>query len=412
MTSGPHAGAAADDPELFALVDAELRRRAQGLQLIASETPASAAVLAAMGSGLDAKYAEGYPGLRYHGGCEVIDQIEELAIARARALFGGDYINVQPLSGSIANLAVYAAFALPDDPILALRLAHGGHQTHGSRANFSGRWFTAQHYEVREDTEQIDYDRIRDLALVHRPRILVAGAAAYSRHIDFTALRAIADEADCILWADAAHLAGLAAAGLTTSPVPYADVVTFSTNKVLRGPRGGAIIAREEHREALSKAVFPFLQGGPSMSTIAAKAVCFAESAGQGFADYAGTVIANAAALSAALAERGLRTVSGGTDTHLAVIDLTSLGMSGVDGQRRLAAAGIVVDKAVLPFDDRPVAEGSAIRIGTPTITVDGFGPADMTTVAGWMVDALRAEPGDTGTQRRIRTQITDRIAR
>lgn len=399
------------DAEVDALIGREELRRTRSLQLIASETEPSAGVRTAMASVFDTKYAEGYPGARYHGGCEVVDDVERLAIDRARELFDAPYANVQPNSGSAAGVAVYAAFAQPGDPVLALRLDQGGHQTHGSRANFSGRWFSPLHYGVRTSDERIDYDQVRDLALVHRPRILVAGGAAYSRFYDFAVLREIADEAECVLWVDAAHLAGLVAAGVAASPMPYADVVTVSTNKVLRGPRGGLILAPERHRVVLDKAVFPFVQGGTAMNAIAGKAVAFAEAATPEFAAYVRTAVANAAALSAALTERGLRIVSGGTDTHLAVVDVTSLDLTGVEAQRRLDAAGIVVDKAVLPFDTRPVSQGSAVRIGTPSVTLAGLGTQDMPLLADWIVEALRSPVGsrdDGGPHARIRGQITD----
>ncbi|MBD0863699.1 serine hydroxymethyltransferase [Gordonia sp. zg691] len=394
------------DADVDALIGREVRRRQSAVQLLASETEPTVGVRAAMASVFDAKYAEGMPGSRYHGGCEVADDLEELAIARAGELFGAEYVNVQPLSGSAANLAVYSAFAQPGDPVLALKLEHGGHQTHGSRANFSGRWFSPLHYEVRREDELIDYDQVRDLALVHRPRILVAGAASYARPFDYPLLRQIADEAECILWVDAAHLAGVVAAGLLPSPVPYADVVTLSTNKVIRGPRGGIILAREQHREALRKAVFPFVQGGPSMHTIAAKAVACAESRTEGFAGYVRSSIDNARALGAELAARGVRVVSGGTDLHLAVIDVSALGISGAQAQYRLRAAGIVVDKAVLPFDTQPVTVGSAIRIGTPVATERGLTPELAPALADAMIGAMSTS--EHAAHDRIRREITD----
>lgn len=382
------------DPELEELLDRETRRRTSTLQLIAGETPPTPAVLAALTSDLGTKYAEGYPGARYHGGCEVADEVEQLAIDRAAHLFGAEYVNVQPLSGSAANLAVYAAFAQPGDPVLALRLDHGGHQTHGSRANFSGRWFGTIHYGVRESDELIDYDELRDTALLHRPRIIVAGSASYSRQIDYAALRAVADEAEAILWVDAAHLAGLVAGGVAPSPVPHADVVTFSTHKVLRGPRGGMILAREPHRAVLQKAVHPFIQGGPSMNSVAAKAVCMKESGERAFADYASDTVAVARRLGDELGSRGLRIVSGGTDTHFVVVDVSALDVSGREAQRRLSSAGIVVDRAVIPFDEKPVAEGSAIRVGTPSAVVGGLGVDDMATVADWIMRGLSGPAG------------------
>ncbi|AZG44755.1 serine hydroxymethyltransferase [Gordonia insulae] len=397
------------DPEIAGLIERESRRRASTLQLIASETPASPAVRAALVSDLGAKYAEGYPGARFHGGCEVVDEVEQLAIDRAAERFGADYVNVQPLSGSAANLAVYAAFAQIGDPVLALRLEHGGHQTHGSRANFSGRWFAPLHYGVREADERIDYDELRDLALLHRPSIIVAGGAAYSRVIDFAALRAIADDAEAILWVDAAHLAGLVAGAVVPSPVPYADVVTLSTHKVLQGPRGGMILAREMHRAVLQKAVQPFVQGGPAMNTIAATAVCMRESGTREFAEYAAATVATARRLGDELTARGLRIVSGGTDIHLAVVDVSSVGLTGIEAQLRLAAAGVVVDRAVLPFDHRPPAEGSAIRVGTPSSVLAGLGVDDMPTVADW-IDRALAEPVGGPQHAAIRREIEARV--
>ncbi|MFI8773069.1 serine hydroxymethyltransferase [Gordonia sp. NPDC062954] len=384
------------DPQVADLLERETRRRDSTLQLLAGETPASPAVRAALTSDLGAKYAEGYPGARYHGGCSVADEVENLAIERAAALFGADYVNVQPLSGSIAGLSVYAAFAQPGDPILALGLRHGGHQTHGSRANFSGRWFAPIHYGVRRSDERIDYTELRDLALLHRPRIIVAGASSHSRSFDFALLRTIADEAEAILWVDAAHLAGLVAGGVVDSPLPHADVVTLSTHKVLQGPRGGMILARDEHRAVLQKAVHPFVQGGPSMNSIAAKAVCLRESGGEGFAQYAAATVTSAQRLGEALTAAGLRVVSGGTDLHLAVVDVSERGLTGIEAQHRLASAGIVVDRAVLPFDSRPVTEGSAIRFGTPCAVLAGLGPDAMGDVADWMMRALAVDVGAT----------------
>ena len=387
---------AASDPAVAGLIRAEEERRDRGLQLLAAETTASDAVRATLASVLSDKYAEGYPGKRYHGGCEVADQVEQLAIDRARSFFAADYANVQPISWTAANLAVYVTFGKPNDAILALSLKHGGHQTHGSRANFSGRWFSPLHYELRPGTEDIDYDQVRELAMFHRPRFLVAGGTSYPRTFDFAALRAIADEAGCVLWVDGAHLMGMAAGGVVTSPVPYADVVTVATNKVLRGPRGGMLLARQEHAEALSRAVFPFLQGGPSLHTIAGKAVMLAESATDGYRDYARTVHGNAAGLTAAFADRGLRPITGGTDTHIGIVEVDSLGVSGREAQRRLEAIGIVVDRAVTPFDARPVTEGSAIRFGTAVLTTDGFTPDAMPALADLMIAAMRTRDDET----------------
>ncbi|MDH3005580.1 MULTISPECIES: serine hydroxymethyltransferase [Gordonia] len=393
------------DPQIDALIERESTRRRTWLQLLASETEPTSGVRAAMASTFDSKYAEGRPGSRYHGGCEVVDELEELAIGRARDLFGAGHVDVQPLSGSAANLAVHAAFAQPGDPVLALRLEHGGHQTHGSRANFSGRWFSPLHYEVRRDDELVDYDQVRELALVHRPRMLVAGATSYSRSFDYPLLREIADEAECILLVDAAHLAGHVAAGLLPSPVPHADVVTFSTNKVFRGPRGGVILARTEHADALRKAVHPFIQGGPSMHAIAAKAVTFHDAGTEEFADYVRATARIATDLADALTARGLRVVSGGTDIHLAVVDVAALGISGSEAQDRLNRSGIVVDKAVLPFDERPVAEGSGIRIGTPAATSRGLTADMIPAVADAMLAAMSTD--DLATHDRIHREIS-----
>lgn len=394
------------DPQIDALIERESTRRRTWLQLLASETEPTPGVRAAMASAFDAKYAEGRPGSRYHGGCEVADELEDVATARARDLFGAGYADVQPLSGSAANLAVHAAFAQPGDPVLALRLEHGGHQTHGSRANFSGRWFSPLHYEIRRDDELVDYDQVRELALVHRPRLLVAGATAYSRSFDYPLLREIADEAECILLVDAAHLAGHVAAGLLPSPVPHADVVTFSTNKVFRGPRGGVVLARAEHADALCKAVHPFVQGGPSMHAIAAKAVTFHDAGTEDFVSYVRESVDNARTLADALTERGLRVVSGGTDTHLAVVDVSALGISGARAQDRLNRAGIVVDKAVLPFDERPVSEGSGIRVGTTAATSRGLTPAVIPALADAMLAAMSTE--DLSAHERIHREISD----
>ncbi|MFT4125280.1 MAG: serine hydroxymethyltransferase [Gordonia sp. (in: high G+C Gram-positive bacteria)] len=399
-------GLVSGDAEVAALLDREATRRAQTLQLVAGETTASPAVRAALASPLTDTYAEGYPGARYHGGCEVVDEIEQLAIDRAAALFGADYVNVQPHTGTSAASAVYAAFAQPGDPVLSLRLDQGGHQTHGSRANFSGRWFTPIHYGVRVSDERIDYDQIRELALLHRPRLLVAGSPTYSRLVDFGLLREIADEAECILWVAGAHLGGLIAAGAAPSPVADADVVTLVTHKVIRGPRGGLILGAEQHRTALSKAVFPFTQGAPAMNVVAAKAIALGEAATAEFAEYVSTAVANARALAAELTVRGLRVVTGGTDTHLAVVDVSAVGLSGKQAQGRLHEAGIVVDKAVLPFDTRPPAQGSAVRIGTPTLTLAGGRPEMMGTVADLFVDALAG-----GAAARVRAAVAALLA-
>lgn len=383
------------DPAMAGLIERERVRRRTGLQLLAAESVATPAVRAAMGSVLADKYAEGYPGRRFHGGCEVVDEVEELARERARNLFGAEYANVQPLSWVLANLAVLAAFAQPGDPLLSLSLQHGGHQSHGSRANSSGRWFTVTNYGVRPDTEQVDYDKVAELAMIHRPRIIVAGGTAYTRAWDLPRLRAIADEAGCILWVDAAHLAGLAAGGVLTSPVPYADVVTVATNKVIRGPRGGLLLARAEHGAVLDRAVYPFLQGAPPMHAIGAKAVAFAETATPRYREYAAQVAATASALVGALAARGLRPVGGGTDTHLGIVEVSSLGVTGREAADRLAASGILVNKAVTPFDTAPVAQGSAIRFGTAAAVSGGLSADQAPAVADLMIAAMTTPRSD-----------------
>nr|WP_300500393.1 serine hydroxymethyltransferase [uncultured Rhodococcus sp.] len=382
----------AADPDIAGLLLEELGRLRGGLQLIASENLTSPAVLAAQGSVLTNKYAEGYPGARYYGGCEVGDRAENRAIERAKTLFGAEHVNVQPHSGAHANLAVYAAFAQPGDTILAMSLPHGGHLTHGAKVNFSGRWFNTVPYHVRRDTELIDYDDLRELAMLHRPRIIVAGATAYSREIDFATFRSIADEVGAVLWVDAAHFIGLVAGGAIPSPVPYADVVSATTHKVLRGPRGGMLLCKQKHARAIDKAVFPFSQGGPLMHAIAAKAVAFREAHTAPFRRYAAQVVTNARALTASLAEAGIRTVSGGTDTHLALLDLQALGVDGRTAEARCAAAAITLNKNAIPFDPAPPAVASGIRVGSAAVTTQGFDAADMGAVGTLVARAVRAD--------------------
>lgn len=317
------------DPEVAAILISELERERNGLQLIASENFTSPAVLAALGSTLSNKYAEGYPGKRYYGGCEEVDKVEEIAIARAKELFGADHANLQPHSGASANVAVYQAFTKPGDTVLAMSLPHGGHLTHGSKVNFSGKWFNVESYGVRQDTELIDYDELRDLAIKHKPKMICSGATAYPSLIDFKRVREICDEVGAIMWVDAAHFIGLVAGKAIPSPVPYADVVSFTTHKVLRGPRGGMILAKAEHGAAIDKAVFPGMQGGPIMSAVAAKAVALKECLQPSYQKYAKDVIINAQALAAGLVDEGMRAVSGGTQTHLALIDVQALGVTG-----------------------------------------------------------------------------------
>lgn len=382
------------DPEISGVVLDELARLRGGLQLIASENLTSPAVLAALGSTLSNKYAEGYPGRRYYGGCGVVDRAETIAIDRAKALFGAEHANVQPHSGANANLAVYAAFCQPGDTVLAMSLPHGGHLTHGSKVSFSGKWFNPVPYSVRKDTELIDYDEVRDLARAHKPKMIVAGATAYPRLIDFAAFREIADEVGAILWVDAAHFIGLVAGKAIPSPVPYADVVSATTHKVLRGPRGGMLLSREEHAKKLDKAVFPFTQGGPLMHAVAAKAVAYKEAASPDYQAYASSVVANAAALSKSLESEGMRAVSGGTDTHLALLDLQGLGISGADAEARCDAARITLNKNAIPYDPAPPMVASGIRVGSAAVTTQGMGEAEMADVARLIAAAVRAEHG------------------
>ncbi|MCK9899662.1 serine hydroxymethyltransferase [Parafrankia colletiae] len=398
----------ATDPEIASVVLDELSRQREGLQLIASENLTSPAVLAALGSTLSNKYAEGYPGRRYYGGCQVVDRAEELGIARARALFGADHANLQPHSGAQANFAAYAALLTPGDTVLAMSLPHGGHLTHGSRVNFSGRWFDVVGYGVREDTELIDYDEVRRLALQHRPKMIICGATAYPRQIDFAVFRAIADEVGAWLLVDAAHFIGLVAGGALPSPVPYADVVTFTTHKVLRGPRGGMILCRAELAARIDKAVFPFSQGGPLMHAVAAKAVALREAASPAFAAYARQVIANARALADGLASEGLRPVGGGTDTHLVLLDLRELGVTGRDAEARCDAAGITLNKNAIPFDPQPPAVSSGIRVGTPAVTTQGMREGEMKEIAGLISHAVR-DPGAVGEVAAAVSTLVDR---
>lgn len=382
------------DPEIAGVVLDELDRLRRGLQLIASENLTSPAVLAALGSTLSNKYAEGYPGRRYYGGCEVVDQAEEIGNARARELFGAEHVNLQPHSGASANFAAYAAFTQPGDTVLAMDLKQGGHLTHGSKVSFSGKWFNAVSYTVREDTELIDYDQVRDLAREHRPKMIIAGATAYPRLIDFAAFREIADEVGAILMVDAAHFIGLVAGKAIPSPVPFADVVTATTHKVLRGPRGGMILAREEHAKALDKAVFPFSQGGPLMHAVAAKAVAMREAAQPEYQSYAAQVIANSQALCKSLEEQGMRAVSGGTDTHLSLVDLRPIGVSGADAELRSGLARITLNKNAIPYDPAPPMRPSGLRVGSPSVTTQGMVESDMHEIGALLGRAVRAEHG------------------
>ncbi|CAN5274073.1 serine hydroxymethyltransferase [soil metagenome] len=373
----------AADPEIAAAMDDELERQRTTLQLIASENLTSPAVLAAQGSVLTNKYAEGYPGRRYYGGCEHVDVAERLAIDRAMRLFDAEHANVQPHSGAQANMAAYAALGVEHgDTVMAMSLAHGGHLTHGSKVNFSGKWFDIAAYGVVEETERLDMDAIAGIARERRPKVIVAGYTAYARHIDFAGFRGIADEVGAALMVDAAHFAGLIAGGAHPSPVPHADVVTFTTHKTLRGPRGGTILSRAEHAKAVDKAVFPMLQGGPIMHAIAAKAVAFKQAATPEFAAYAAQVVANARALAEALSGEGLRIVSGGTDIHYLLADLSALDLTGAEAEERCDAAGITLNKNAIPYDARPPMVASGIRVGVPSVTTQGMGTAEMGEIA------------------------------
>jgi glycine hydroxymethyltransferase len=392
-----------DDPEIAHVLLDELDRRRTGLQLIASENFTSPAVLAALGSTLADKYAEGYPGRRYYAGCAQVDRAEQLAIDRATLLFGAEHANVQPHSGTSANLAAYAALAEPGDTVLAMELPHGGHLTHGSRVNFSGKWFHPIGYRTTPDTELIDYDEVRDLALAHRPKLIICGATAYPRLIDYALFREIADEVGAYLLVDAAHVIGLVAGGAIPSPVEHADVVTGTTHKVLRGPRGGMILCRAELARRIDKAVFPFSQGGPMMHAIAAKAVAFREAGRSRFQWYARQVVDNARSLAAGLAAEGMRPVTGGTDTHLVLADLRELGVSGCDAEQRCERAGITLNKNALPYDPQRATVASGVRLGVPAVTTQGMGEREMRTIAVLIGAAVRADPRTEGGARALR---------
>jgi glycine hydroxymethyltransferase len=395
------------DPEIAHALRAEARRQHGTLEMIASENFVSAAVLTAMGSVLTNKYAEGYPGKRYYGGCEEVDVAENLARDRAKALFGAEHANVQAHSGSQANMVAYFAFLKPGVAIMGLSLSHGGHLTHGHPVNFSGMFFKVIPYEVSRETKRLDYDAIRAQALRERPKLLVAGASAYARTWDFERLRAICDEAGSLLMVDMAHIAGLVAAGLHPSPVPHADVVTSTTHKTLRGPRGGFVLSPARHAEVVDKIAFPGLQGGPFMHIIAAKAVCFREAATAEFRAYQGQVLANARALATRFVERGFEVVSGGTDTHLFLLDLTSKDLSGKKAEAALEAAGITVNKNTVPFDTRSPFVTSGIRVGTPALTTRGMKEREMGRIADLMVAVLEA-PTDDATIRGARAQTRE----
>jgi glycine hydroxymethyltransferase len=398
------------DPDIAAVLLSELKRQQTNLQLIASENFTSRAVLAALGSTLSNKYAEGYPGKRYYGGCEEVDKAEYLAIDRAKSLFGAEHANVQPHSGASANVAVYQAFTKPGDTVLAMSLAHGGHLTHGSPVNFSGKWFTIESYGVRQDNELIDYDELRDQAIRTKPKMICSGATAYPSLVDFAKIREICDEVGAIMWVDAAHFIGLVAGKAIPSPVPYADVVSFTTHKVLRGPRGGMILAKAEHAAAIDKAVFPGMQGGPIMSAVAGKAIALAECATPAYQQYAHDVIVNAKALAAALEAEGMRAVSGGTQTHLALMDIRSTGVTGKVADERCGAAGIVMNKNSIPYDPEKPGITSGIRVGSPATTTQGMGVEEMKQIATLISRAIKTD--DAAAHAAIKTEVHALTAR
>jgi glycine hydroxymethyltransferase len=399
------------DPEIAEAILAEVHRENTTIELIASENFSSTAVLAALGTPLNNKYAEGYPGKRYYGGCEFVDVAESLAIERAKKLFGAEHVNVQPHAGASANAAAYFAFLSPGDKFMGMSLPHGGHLTHGSHVNFTGKLFDVVSYGVRETDELIDYDEVRDIAKRERPKMIVAGATAYSRQWDFKAFREIADDVGAIFLVDAAHFIGLVAGGAHDNPVRYADVVTCTTHKTLRGPRGAMIMCKEEHASAIDKSVFPGWQGGPLMHSIAAKAVAFAEAATDEFKDYAHQVVANARQMAATLTDEGLRIVSGGTDNHLMLVDLRPVGLTGKAAEARLDDVGITVNKNAIPYDPEKPFIASGIRVGTPAITTCGMKEEQVSQVAKLIAQALKDDSADATA--RIRSEVsalTDRF--
>lgn len=377
------------DTELYDAMENELQRQRDHIELIASENFTSRAVMQAMGSHLTNKYAEGYPGARYYGGCEYVDVVEQLAIDRAKALFGAEHANVQPHSGSQANVAVYLALLKPGDTILGMDLSHGGHLTHGSKASISGKYFDARFYGVDPETERIDYEKAMQIAGECKPKLIIAGASAYSRFIDFAKMREIADEVGAYLMVDMAHIGGLVAAGVHPSPVPYADVVTSTTHKTLRGPRGAIILCKDELKKKINSAVFPGSQGGPLMHIIAGKAVCFKEAMSDEFKAYQTQVVKNAAVLADTLSKGGIRLVSGGTDNHLILADTMSLGRTGMEVQELLDAAHITANKNAIPFDTQPIKLTSGMRFGTPAVTTRGMGENEMVEIGNMIVKLI-----------------------
>ena len=395
------------DVEVYNAIVAEIKRQQNTLELIASENIVSMAVLEAMGSVMTNKYAEGYPGKRYYGGCENMDTVEQLAMDRAKALFGADYVNVQPHSGAQANMAVYFAFLNYGDTIMGMNLSHGGHLTHGSPVNFSGKFYKVIPYGVRRDTKTIDYDELEKLAMEHKPKLIIAGASAYPRTIDFKRFSEIAKACGAYLMVDMAHIAGLIAAGLHPSPIPWSDFVTTTTHKTLRGPRGGVVMSKAQYEKQLKSQVFPGMQGGPLMHVIAAKAVAFKEALSDEFKEYQKNIVINAHRLSEELKQRGFDIVSGGTDTHLFLVDLTSKGITGKDAEKTLEKAGITVNKNAIPFDDKPPTITSGLRIGTPAVTTRGMREEQMVLIAQYIDDALKNMNNET-----ILTEIRQKVVK
>ena len=393
------------DFEVFQVLKAEIDRQTGQLEMIASENFASEAVMQAEGSVFMNKYAEGYPGKRYYGGCENMDVVEKLAIDRLNMLFGSEYANVQPHSGSQANMAVYFAILNPGDTILAMDLAHGGHLSHGAKVSFSGRLFNVVHYGVDKESEQIDFDQVFELARTHKPKLIIAGASAYPRTIDFSMFRMAADEVGAYLMVDMAHIAGLVAAGIHPSPVPFAEFITSTTHKTLRGPRGGFILSKEHFGKLLNSQIFPGIQGGPLMHVIAAKAVAFKEALGDDYKFYCQQIVANASKLAEVLKERGFRLVSGGTDNHLILVDLSNKGLTGAQAEDVLEMAGITVNKNAIPFDKQPPTVTSGIRIGTPAVTTRGLKEKEIEEVANYIADLLE-NPEDDSLVRDVRKKV------
>lgn len=398
------------DREVAEAIACEEQRQSRTIELIASENFTSPAVMAAVGSVLTNKYAEGYPGRRYYGGCECVDRVEQLAIDRAKRLFGAEHVNVQPHSGAQANFAAFAAVLRPGDRILGMSLQHGGHLTHGSKVNVSGQWFEVAFYGVDPVTERLDYDAIRALARSFRPQLIIAGASAYPREIDFTRFREIADEVGAILMADIAHIAGMVAVGRHPTPIGVAQIVTTTTHKTLRGPRGGMIMCDLDYAEAIDKAVFPGTQGGPLMHVIAGKAVAFGEALQPAFREYIERVLENAQVLAETLQAEGLRLVSGGTDNHLLLVDLRPLGVSGRKAERVLDEVGITVNKNTIPNDPRPPSQASGIRLGTPAMTTRGFGVDEM-RLTGQLIARVLRDPDNDSLKAHVRSQVTELVA-